>query len=371
MRARGLLAIALTTSSCAIVANLGDRTLGDLFPDGGGPDATDTDGTTPDGGPGPGDDGSPGNDVISPPFDAPPGCVVDNFPAPLAEVQIYLAVDTSASLTEVLPAGGTRFENERTAVTTFVHEPLSASLNVTMGMHPGATDAGCDPAPYAAPPIPLGKLGAGTADAIANALTPITPNGQSPWSAMITGALQRLATLKQQAPDKVTALVFIADSTPTACDLTAAGIVAIVGPPAQASPPIRTFTMGITLMTQDVTTYFDPIAKAGGTDAGYATVPPSAATMQAALEAIRDDIACNVLLPQVGGKVVDLTKSVLFVRTPNNPDVTIASVANAAACAAADAYYPAPTPDRVHLCPHACARLLGDATAKSYVAACK
>src|SRR5262245_65920779 len=90
--------IAALTMSCAIVANLGDRTLGDPFSpeDGGGSEGGDG-------------DGGGREDVVSPPFDAPPGCVIENFPAPLLDVQLYLAVDTSASMQTPLPGGGSRF----------------------------------------------------------------------------------------------------------------------------------------------------------------------------------------------------------------------------------------------------------------------
>jgi hypothetical protein len=369
MRVRAAWAFVVATSSCAIVANLGDRTLGDVFPDDGGADAT-IDGVAPSGD---GDTiGDGGGDGIAPPFDAPPGCIVENVPAPLVDTQIYLAVDTSASMTMNLPEGGTRFTNERQAVEAFVKEPLSGPLNVTMGTHPATTIIGdCDAGPYTTPPVPLGVLGGGTADAIVNALNAVPqPNGQSPWSAMLTGAHQKLAALDKQTPGRVTALVFMADSTPTACEQTEAGVISIVKGPAQGNPPIRTYMIGITDLPADVTDWFNPIAQAGGTGAGYATVPPSANTMLAALEAIRDDVACNVAVPLIGGKPADLANGVLFVRTPAG-DTTAARVANATACGATDAYYPEATPDRVHLCPKTCARVLGDATAKTYAAACK
>jgi hypothetical protein len=359
VRARVAWALAFATSSCAIVAHLGDRTLGDLFSDDGGADGSG-DGSVSSGDGDIGDGGS---------GDAPRGCVVDNFPAPLVEAQIYLAVDTSASMTENLPEGGTRFVNELQAVDNFVHEPLSAPLNVAMSTHPPGGNAACDPTLYASPQIAMGKLGMGTADAIANLLGAVAPAGPSPWSATLTGALQNLTTAAQKSPERLTALIFIADGTPTACDLDGGQLVAIVAPPAQANPEVRTFTVGITDVPTDVAEYFDPIARAGGTEASYAKVPPSATTMLAALEAIRNDIACNVALPQIGGKPADLANGVLFVRATT--DVTIARVANAAACATQDAYYPGLTADRVHLCPAACARLLGDAAAKAYVAACK
>jgi hypothetical protein len=274
-------------------------------------------------------------------------------------------------MVQPLPSGGTRLSNERDAVIAFVHEPLSAPLYATMGLHPGDTDGGCDPAPYAAPPVPLGQLGTGTADAIATRLNQVpTANGTSPWSAMLAGAHQRLAAAQQQNPGRVTALAFIADSTPTACERNPTGLTAIVGPPAQATPPIRTFAIPITEMTADITEYFDPIAKAGGTDAGFDTVPPSKASMLAALEAIRDEVACNLKLPVVGAGLADLGKGVLFIRA-GGADVTIAKVESGDACKAADAYYPGATSDRVHLCPKACARLLGDSSANAYVATCR
>jgi hypothetical protein len=349
-------ALAAATTSCAIVANLGDRTLGDPF------------GTEDGGVDGAGSDGN--SDVVSP-FDAPPGCVVDNFPAPSVEAQIYVAIDTSASMMQPLPTGGTRLSNERDAVIAFVHEPLSAPLYATVGLHPGDADGGCDPGPYAAPSVPLGQLGTGTADAIAGRLNQVlTANGSSPWSAMLAGAHQRLAAAQQQNPGRVTALAFIADSTPTACALLTPQLTAIVGPPAQARPPIRTFTIPITEVPSDITQYFDPIAKAGGTDAGFDTVPPSKASMVAALEAIRDEVACDLKLPVVGASVADLSKGLLFIRA-GGADVTLARVADGATCATADAYYPGATSDRVHLCPKACARLLGDSSAKAYVATCR
>src|SRR5689334_12573144 len=121
--------MAATTTSCAIVANLGDRTLGDPFGEEGGVEEGGDEGTNGESGP---TDGGDGIDVVHPPFDAPPGCVVDNFPASLLEAQLYIAVDTSASMSEPLPSGPTRIDAERQAVNAFVHEPLSASLFAMM-----------------------------------------------------------------------------------------------------------------------------------------------------------------------------------------------------------------------------------------------
>jgi hypothetical protein len=372
MRTRPILSwgLVLATTSCAIVANLGDRTLGDPYSDG-------------DGGGGPGDDGSPGDDggpsdggggdVVYPPFDAPPGCVIDTSPASLLPAQVYLAVDISASMGEPLPDGGSKFVVERTAVDDFTHEPLSAPLYVTMGTHPSLADAGCDPGVYANPPVALGQLGAGNADLITTYLKQIpVPVGQSPWSPMLQGAVARATSAQQQAPGRVTAIVFIADNAPTTCDLSAPDLQAVVAGAAKGTPPIRTFAIGFVDSTTavDVVTFFDPIAQAGGTGKSFSPLPQSVATVQGALDTIRDDVACNLKLPQVGGKVADLSNGVLYFHTPAG-NVPLAAVAGAAACAKADAYYPDAIPETVHLCPAACARLLTDPQLPALVTSCK
>ncbi len=360
---------ALSTVSCAIIASLGDRTLG-TFDDAG----TELDGTTPDGSLPPdgatSNDGGVVSDVVTPPFDAPPGCVIGAFPATLLEAQIYLAVDTSGSMMQPLPEAGTRYQVERGAVDSFVADPLSAGVYAMAGTHPDqGAEAGCTSGPFATPPVPMGRLGGGTGAAITTFLAPLGPLGQSPWSAMITGALQATKAAKVAAPARETAFVFIADSTPTACLMTAAEIESIVAPYAQGTPPIRTFFVGITEMPSDVIQFMNPIAQVGGTDAAFAQVPPTPASMLAALVSIRDELACLVRLPLVGGKPADLTKGLLYLET-SSAQLPTAGVANAAACTAADEWYPAPTNDRVHLCPKACNRLLADGTIKPFVAAC-
>lgn len=364
---------AMATASCALIANLGDRTL-DPFLDGGGV-TTDATAPQPDGSvtsDGGSDDGSAASDVVIPPFDAPPGCVLTGYPAALVEAQIYLAVDSSGSMGQALPSGPTRYAAELGAVTSFVSDPLSASLYCAMDTHPDARgDAGCSPALYDAPPVPMGQLGAGNAAAITAQLTPLVPTGGSPWSVMLTGALQFATTSQQSAPARATALVFMADSTPNLCAIAAPELTAIVAPPAQGVPPIRTFFVGITQVAADVAQFMDPIAQAGGTGTAFATVPPTQATLLAALVAIRNEVACVVKLPLVGTKPADLTKGGLFLQTAAG-QVTTAPVANAAACAAAgDAWYPEAVADRVHLCPKACNRLLGEATAKPTAVTCR
>ena len=371
------LVTALATASCAIIANLGDRTLGTPDDGGSGSDATNDgnvngqDGDVPTDGGLPGD-GATAADVVTPPFDAPPGCVIDNFPASLVPAQLYLAVDVSASMTQALPAGPTRFATEAAAVNAFVADPRSASLFAAMDTHPwtGAADAGCEPTPYESPPVPLGQLGTGTAAAITAYLAPLAPVGSSPWTAMLAGALQFTKTAAIASPARSSALVFIADSTPTACGTTAADLVAIVQPYAQGTPAVRTFFLGITQVATDVTTYMDPVAAAGGTTKAYALVPPTQVSMQAALAAVRDEMACVAKLPAVGGKPVDVAKGLFFLQT-GATQVTTSQVTGAAACATQDAWYPGTSPDRIHLCPTTCNRLLGDATAKAFVAACR
>lgn len=111
--------------------------------------------------------------------------------------------------------------------------------------HSGGANATCENAAYAALEVPVGAL-PGNAQAVISSLAGHSPGGLTPTAPALQGAINAAAAQAQATPDHTVAVVLATDGVPTECapqDISQ--IAAIAGAAAAASPPVRTYVIGI------------------------------------------------------------------------------------------------------------------------------
>jgi hypothetical protein len=323
-----------------------------------------TDGSTGGDGGVIGSDGGGGNDATPPPTDGGGNdgstCTVKTLAASPIPAAMFLLHDRSSSMLNNVGGVKTRWTEQRDGTNTFAGQPESARHLAALMFHP-ATNSGdqCQGSLYQTALEPFGVLSSGTATNIATKLASAAPNGNSPWSAGLKGALAQVKAEQAAHPDRNYATVFFADDFPTACDTDIANqIIPLVQ---GYQEPMFVIGYGAPQTYAQDKARFDSIAVAGKTGAAFVPNPTTAAGVTGALAEIRDRIGCDVALPLDGGNPIDPSKYDLALEV-NGAPVPMAQVKDAAACTKADEWYPK-AKDRVGFCFSAC-RKLDDPTAK-------
>jgi hypothetical protein len=361
-------ASALAVGACALLADLGDRTLEG--------DPTSGEGGAGDdgGGPRPRDGGGD-------------GCT--STPLALLDPELMLIVDVSGSMSEPTPAGPARIEIERQAIINFIRDKASREISGALTFFPiGALPEACAAKPYEKPAVPFGPLDnpdAGTAAAIVGQVAgAVTDGGPSPWEGPLRGAT--VALDQRAAAGGRPTLIFMADLATTggSCDTSTPELEAIIADLARRTPAIRTYVIGLpgNAAQRQV---FDRMARAGGTGRSSASTSftPDVPWFSGVLAGIRDDLLCEIDLP--GGVSFDPNKTKLALSNAG-AEVPLTEVADFKACDKLDAFVqlrvpgkadggvpddagdaapPPPPPDvptgRARLCPSACAKARGGA----------
>jgi len=299
-------------------------------------------------------------------------------------VAIYLMMDQSGSML------GAKWTTLINAITAFVNDPSSAGLDVAIQFFPPLF-ADCNPATYATPAVPLGRL-PGHAQAIITELNNHQPlTFGTPIEAALAGAEQFCTAFKQSTnrnpPDEDCVVVFMTDGDPTACS-TDTNVIAGYAATAWQNSQVRTYAIG---MDGAVFALLDEIAKRGNTDcdpngAGYACNATSgSAGLSAALAAIRDTISNTVtrtetvtaplkcewgIPPPPEGETFDPNQVNVDLRA-NGTQTRLGNVASEAECATHTNgwYYDDPSnPTRILACPDTCTAVTSPGVAGVVVA---
>ncbi len=224
---------------------------------------------------------------------------------------LYLFADASGSMS------GTKFDSMRTAIGTFMSDPLSTNLGVGLGYHPvttattgnvclstglpcattaecamgdlclpaGGTTASCVQTDYQTPTVAIGLL-PGNQTPINNSLAAKSPTGSSTPPPGLRGALQYAKNYATANPTQKVGLVYFIDNMPNTCASTndvPTDLIPIAQQYANGTPRVVTYVIGI---GPNVTTAeLNQIAAAGGTSTGFLTT--TSAEMNSALNAIR------------------------------------------------------------------------------------
>ena len=218
----------------------------------------------------------------------------------------------------------------------------------------GGANATCQSADYAALAVPIAEL-PGNAQAVISSLAGHSPGGLTPTGPALQGAISAAAARAQMVPDHTVAVVLASDGVPTECaPQDVSQIAAIAAAAAAASPPVRTYVIGI----GDVAA-LNAIAQAGSGQNAFLVSANGNAGQQFldAMNKIKGSLlACEFDIPKPMSGTLDYT----LVNVQYTPDggvaQTVPQVPTAAACGAGEGWHyddPA-APKKIVLCDATC-----------------
>ncbi len=319
----------------------------------------------------------------------PSGCASDVYSGELIPLDMYLLVDKSGSMSDAGKWGAVTG-----AIGDFVQLPESDGIGVGLGFFPippanppttsaCATDADCGaygpcvpfiptsfceavgPIPgfltdscvkddYDEPLVPIGPL-PGNSSAIASALASQGPNGGTPTSPALEGAIDYAQGWAMNNPARLVLVVLATDGVPSGCNPNRVETVAARAKEGyDQSPSVKTFVIGVgnELATLDL------IAKEGGTDQALVISggPNTGQEFLDALNVVRGAVSCKFQIPVPASGTPD-PGQVNIGWTPEGGEVEILpGVGDSGSCQGGNGwYYDDPNaPNRIILCPASC-----------------
>jgi hypothetical protein len=230
-----------------------------------------------------------------------------------------------------------------------------------------ANQTSCNAADYAAPAVDIALL-PGAAAGIVTSMNAKAPEGGTPTSAALQGAVDHARAHATANPTHTVVAVLATDGLPTQCDpLDFNGISAIAASALGGSPSVPTFVIGVFAGDDAAAkTNLDQLAQAGGTNQSFLVdvTQNVEQAFLAALNAIRGQkLACEYLLPPAPpGETLDYGKvNVRHTPTGSMTSSTIYYVQTLDKCDAATGgwYYDQDpsaglTPTKIIMCPATC-----------------
>ncbi|MDP9151940.1 MAG: hypothetical protein M3O36_18615 [Myxococcota bacterium] len=234
----------------------------------------------------------------------------------------------------------------------------------------------CATQDYATPAVPIATL-PGVAARISASLSMHHPNGNTPTSPALQGAIAEARAHALANAGHTVVAVLATDGIPDECvPSDVPGIAALASAGASAMPAVKTFAIGV--FTPDAiatgTADLDQIAAAGGTHAAFVINTNQNVEQQfaSALAAIRGaSLPCEYGLPTPSGGVPDFHKLNVQHTSADGSSSTLPYVESPAACGPTSGgwYYdvdPAEggTPTKILVCPASCGTLKLDVTGR-------
>lgn len=230
----------------------------------------------------------------------------------------------------------------------------------------------CDVDSYAATAVPLVTLGTATAAAsLVSSLNGHEPDGLTPTSSALSGAIRAAQAHGAATPGHKTAVVLVTDGFPTECnpvDINEVAQIARTG--AGTAPGTPTFVIGVFLPEEQAsaTTNLNTLAAAGGTGTAVVISTNQNVTqvLQTALSQIRTTaVACEYKIPAATAGAIDFGKvNVQFTSSAGATPTTVGYVNGKAGCNATRGgwYYDADpamgqVPKSIIMCDSTCTQL--------------
>jgi hypothetical protein len=350
----------------------------------------------------------------------PPGCIDYAMEGEKLPLDLYLMMDSSASMLQKVAGGDVKWEAVKTALKAFFADPRSQGIGVGLQFFPkiiagapkactaeaecgsytpclgirtctgksyidicatdadcpgqscipfgycatahefcsplGASCAGgadscqgpvegyclgrdsCATGDYATPAVPIAAL-PGASDALAAALGGHTPDGYTPTSAALAGALEHARARALANPDRRVAVVLATDGLPTSCAPKDIGAVAAIARKAAGeSPAVHTFVIGVFAPEEQAAmSNLSLLAQAGGASPAH-IVNTSGNVSQAFLSALNDiratAVGCELKMPGTSaqGKKINYGNVNVRFTGGGGQQTTIPYVGSAAKC---------------------------------------
>jgi hypothetical protein len=232
----------------------------------------------------------------------------------------------------------------------------------------------CTATDYSTPNVPI-QLLPGVAAQITAAFNSKTPEGLTPSSAALQGAIDRAKAHALANPGHTVVAVLATDGLPTECDTNMNNIAAIAAAAYAGTPSIKTFVIGVFAQAEQAqaTTNLNQISNAGGTGNAFIinTSQNVAQQFLAALNQIRGSaLPCQYAVPMPESGTPDFGKvNVQFSRS-NGTKSTIVYVSDVNGCDPNTGgwYYDvnpsSGTPTKILLCPASCNAVKADSQGK-------
>ena len=342
-----------------------------------------------------GDDGGTGN------FGGDSGVIVGDAACAAAKskgeqlpLDIYIMLDQSGSMSEMVSGGGTKWTAVTTALKTFVAQPSTGVsvgiqyfgvkaaggctptcntnadcgasgpclVGICLGCAGGGGGDSCNAADYAKPEVEIGLL-PGNAAPITTSIGMHSPTTGTPTSAALQGAVDHAKTWASAHAGHATIVVFATDGDPSSCDTNLTNIDAIAAAAANGTPKVLTFVIGVGSSLGNL----NGIAAAGGTMQAFIVDTNQNVNQQFldALNKIRGTaLGCTYKIPLPESGTPDYgTVNVQYVPGNGMAAQVIPQVANKAACPTTGNawYYDNPNaPTQIVLCQASCTAITAD-----------
>jgi hypothetical protein len=306
-------------------------------------------------------------------------------------LDMFIMLDKSGSMGDDTGAG-TKWQVVTSALITFVQDGTSAGIGVGIQYFPippvggtacpgacntaqemadcnacaglcffglcagsGANDS-CNAVDYAQAAVPIGLL-PGNAPALVASINSNGPNGGTPTSAALQGAIDHCRAWATANPTHAVIQVHVTDGNPQECNTDLNAIYAIAAAGFNGTPSILTYVIGVGPSLNAL----QGIALAGGSGTPFLvdSNPNAGQAFLDAMNAIRGTaLTCTYTIPTPTQGPFD-PNFVNVQYTPGNggPTQTIGKVANQAACppgGMAWYYDNNANPMLIHLCPDTC-----------------
>lgn len=297
------------------------------------------------------------------------GCAKTETKAEQVPLDMYIMLDKSGSMDEAAGTS-TKWKEVTKALGTFLKQPSAAGISVGIQYFPQLISgtASCDATKYVKAAVEISLL-PGAANTLTTSIGNQLPNGGTPTSAALSGAIQHAKTWAKAHPTHITVAVFATDGRPEdapGCDTNLDHINAIAAAGASTTPKILTYVIGV----GDLKDVLDGIAKAGGTGQAF-IVDPGQNAGQKFLEAMNQirgaALACSYVIPVPTSGTPDFgTVNVQYTpgTDPSTP-VIFPKVEDKSYCeAGVDAWYydDNAAPTQIILCDTTCTALTADKT---------
>ncbi len=307
-------------------------------------------------------------------------------------LDIYIMLDQSGSMNEMVAGGGTKWTAVSGALKTFVAQP-STGVSVGIQYFGLKTAGGCTPtcntsadcgangpcflgaclgctagadsctaSDYAKPEVEIALL-PGNATPLTTSIGMHSPTTGTPTSAALQGAVDHAKAWAGAHSGHATIVVFATDGDPSSCDTNLTNIDAIAAAAANGTPKVLTFVIGVGSSLANL----NGIAAAGGTMQAFIVDTNQNVNQQFldALNKIRGTaLGCTYKIPLPESGTPDFTTvNVQYVPGNGMGAQVIPQVANKAACpTSGNAWYydNANAPTQIVLCQATCTAITSD-----------
>jgi hypothetical protein len=275
-------------------------------------------------------------------------------------------MDSSISMGDPIPGGGTRWEALRTAVERLAQAPAAAQLQAGIVFYSrsraGVDATDCNAAAYATPDVAIGPL-ADVGDDMVAAIAGRAPGGLTPILPAVQGGITYATQWAQTHPTRAAAIVLVSDSYPTQCSNDPSAIAAAVQGAFAATPSIRTFIIGVGADT-GARFNLENYARSGGTRTPFLVEDGDLTNgfVDTILNIAVSSLACDFAVPPPPtGQVLNpaLVQVVYSPAASGDPE-EVPKLASASECGRSvngGWYFDNPTrPTRIFVCPCTCSR---------------